>query len=145
MYAKQSKWSRNVMSANRESTFVFRLAWDEQKFYWSENVRVNIFQKNKIHFFVFFACQAWKVCLYQLNISNSATWLFSCTFSQHAEDLTQWFVFFYCESRLMALYNNGGLVAPRLFIGLSVKSILNFFPCSPNVNFYQWSSIFMSW
>jgi len=45
---------------------------------------------------------------------------------------------------MMALYDNGGLVAPRLLIGFLVKYILNFFPCSPNEHFYQWSSIFIS-
>jgi len=41
----------------------------------------------------------------------------------------------------MALYDNGGLGAPRLFIGFLVKYFLDFLPCSPNENFYQWSSL----
>jgi len=44
----------------------------------------------------------------------------------------------------MALYDNGGLVATRLFVGFLVKYILDFFPCIPNETFYQWSSISMS-
>jgi len=45
----------------------------------------------------------------------------------------------------MALYDNGGLGAPRLFIGFLVKYFLDFLPCSPNENFYQWSSLSGLW
>ena len=44
----------------------------------------------------------------------------------------------------MALCDNGGLVAPRLFNVFLVESLLYLFPCVPNEIFYQCISMFKS-
>jgi len=52
--------------------------------------------------------------------------------------------FSFLRWRLMALCDNGGLVAPRLANVFLVKLLLYLFPCVPNETFYQCISIFMN-